>query len=204
MLSILLKHSAVAAVTDSVVYSSSFAFKPGVYLNYEQFRNNQPVGKDQLLSDYNPADLDYVRKIVISGAVRYKDEKGNEVKVNASALWGFSENNAVYIRFNSDFNRIMVMGSVCHFTATVTTYMSTGPTNMGGTYGTPVQSSQQFLLDTQTGKILDYNQGNVVYILQRDPALYAEYSALKKRKRKELMFYYIRKYNDRHPLKFRA
>jgi hypothetical protein len=40
------------------------------------------------------------------------------------------------------------------------------------------------------------------YILQRDPALFAEYSALKKKQKRDQMFIYLRKYNDKHPLLF--
>jgi len=123
--------------------------------------------------------------------------------VKLISIWGYSENNAVYIRMGYTFNRLMVIGSICHFTAYVTNYMATGPgTYPNQQYGAPVESLQQFVLDMKTGATYDFNPNSMLFLLSRDPQLYVEFSALKKRKRREQIFIYLRKYNERHVLYF--
>jgi hypothetical protein len=95
------------------------------------------------------------------------------------------------------------MGSLCHFTALYTTYLSGGPTTPGGTTtGAPVESVQQYVLDMQTGKVFDFILPNMEELYKRDEALYKEFMELKKGKRRKMMFFYLRKYNEKHALYF--
>ncbi|HET6991561.1 MAG TPA: hypothetical protein VFJ43_09575, partial [Bacteroidia bacterium] len=193
----------LSAQKDSTLYTSDFKFKEGIYLNYESFRTNKPIPKSAIIADYSHEELDFIRKIVEKRTISYTDSSGKIQEVGPQNLWGFSENNSIYVRYNADFNKIVVMGSICHFTALYTTYLSTGPaTGIGQTSGTPVESMQQYVLDTQTGKILDFILPNMEEILKRDPDLYKEFMAIKKGKRKQLMFIYLRKYNEKHGLYF--
>ena len=61
---------------------------------------------------------------------------------------------------------------------------------------------RQYLLDFKTGKILDYDVASVELLLMRDPELYDEYISLKNKKKKQLKFLYIRRFNERNPLYF--
>ncbi len=192
-------------VQDSVMHAPGFQFREGIYLSFDQFRANRPVPVSRIISEYDSTALDYLRKIVSTKTIRFMNDAGAEEEISPGKLWGFSENNSVYIRFNGDFNKVVVIGSLCHFTAMYTTYMSTGPTTMGGpSTGTPVQSLQQYMLDMRTGQVSDFVLPNVETLLQRDPALYKEFMEIKKRKRKKLVFFYLRKYNERNPLYFPA
>lgn len=191
------------AQTDSVMYVQGFAFNPGIYLTYQQFLSNSPVPKSAIVFDGDTTRLDYVKLALSKAEVQWKDTSGKVQTTRVSTLWGYSENKAVYIRWNYAFNRIVVIGKVCHFTAYQTNYMYTGPgTYPNQQYGTPVESLQQFILDTETGSVLDYNSGNMETILKRDPALFAEYSSLKRRQKKDQLFMYLRRYNEKHPLYF--
>ena len=55
-------------------------------------------------------------------------------------------------------------------------------------------------MDFETGKILDYEEDNLEFLLMRDPALHDEYAALSKKKKEQMKFFYIRKFNERNPL----
>ena len=194
---------ALRAQTDSVVYNPDFRFKDGLYLDYESFRHNKPVLKSAIVSGFDHNEIDFLRKTVSTKSILYKDSSGLEREISPGKLWGFCENNSVYIRYNGDFNKIVVMGSICHFTAMYTTYLSTGPGTGGAVgAGAPVESVQQYVLDMQTGRVLDFILPNMEELYKRDEALYKEYMALKKGKRKKLMFFYLRKYNEKHPVYF--
>ncbi len=191
------------AQTESVQYVQGFNFKQGIYLNFAQFRNNAPVPKSALVFEADTTRLDFIKLALSKDAVHWKDSSGKIQTTKTTSLWGYSENNGVYTRMNYAFNRIVVIGSLCHFTSYVTTYMYTGP----GTYpdrqnGTPSETLQQYVLDTQIGSIYEFNVTNMDFLLQRDSLLHAEFSALKKRKKKEQMFIYLRKYNEKHLLHF--
>jgi len=61
---------------------------------------------------------------------------------------------------------------------------------------------KQFILDFDTGKVMDYNVQSLEIALMRDPELYDEYIVLSSRKKKQLKFLYIRKFNERNPVYF--
>jgi hypothetical protein len=191
------------AQKDSAVYNSDFKFHDGIYLTFEDFRQNKPVPKFAIVSTYSKSEIDFLRKVVSTKLITYKDSMGTEREIAPGKLWGFCENNSVYIRYNGDFNKIVVMGTISHFTALYTTYLSGGPTTPSGAMtGAPVESVQQYVLDMQTGRVLDFILPNMEELIKRDEALYKEFMALKKGKRRKLMFFYLRKYNEKHPVYF--
>lgn len=67
-------------------------------------------------------------------------------------------------------------------------------------YWYPVESIQQYILDIQTGQVFDYVLPNMEELLKRDANLYIEFMAFSKRKRRQMMFIYLRKYNERQGL----
>jgi DNA topoisomerase VI subunit A len=69
-----------------------------------------------------------------------------------------------------------------------------------GSYAT--DEMKQYLIDFETGKILEYTEKNVEILLMKDPELHDEYASLKKKKQKQLKFLYIRKFNEKNPVYF--
>src|SRR4030042_5247789 len=58
---------------------------------------------------------------------------------------------------------------------------------------------KQYLIDFDTGKIVEFDMQNTELLLAKDTQLYEEYFQLPRKKKKELMFVYIRKFNERNP-----
>jgi hypothetical protein len=108
------------------------------------------------------------------------------------------------------------VGSICHFVATVTTYNTTyndpyynspyyNPYYGNYRYGRypnrqESKEMKQFIIDFRTGKIMEYERESLKIIFMQDPELHDEYSSLKKKKQRQLKFYYLRKFNERNPL----
>jgi len=73
-------------------------------------------------------------------------------------------------------------------------------------YGYPYNSNTtrnelvQYVIDFESGKILEYDVENTELLLMKDSELYEEYVRLPSKQRKDLMFVYIRKFNERNPL----
>ncbi|HUU99382.1 MAG TPA: hypothetical protein VMW32_00325 [Bacteroidales bacterium] len=59
---------------------------------------------------------------------------------------------------------------------------------------------KQYLIDFESGKILEYDVSNAELLLMKDGELYEEYVKLSRKKKKEQMFVYIRKFNEKNPL----
>lgn len=59
---------------------------------------------------------------------------------------------------------------------------------------------RQYLIDFESGNILEFDVNNVKLLIMKDPELYEEYVNLSRKKQKELMFVYIRKFNEKNPL----
>jgi hypothetical protein len=58
----------------------------------------------------------------------------------------------------------------------------------------------QYTIEFETGKVIEYDLKNVELLLMKDPELYDEFMQLSRKKKKQMMFLYLRKYNEKHPL----
>ncbi len=186
---------------DSVAYSRDFEFKEGFFLTLEQFKNNDPILKSAVISSYPQTEVDFISQVINSKYITYKNKDGKEQKVETLSLWGYCQNRTICINFNKEFNRVNVIGTLFLFSATVNTpigYRDPMNVNYGINY---VDELRQFVLDTHTNKIEDFNVKNMELLLQEnDPELYTEFMALKKSKKNDSIFIYLRKLNEKHPL----
>ncbi len=196
------------AQTQLVAYSKDFEFKEGIYIDSRDFLENKPVPKTKIISDMNHEDFDFMHQVTSQKSIEYLDASGIKQTIESNKLFGYSKNNGVYIYHGNDFYRISLIGTLCHYTATVITYspgmgMGFGYGGMGTT-STVTRELRQFIFDTRAGKVVDFTVDNMEYILESDPELHTAFMALKKRKKRDAVFLYLRKYNQRHPLYFPA
>lgn len=193
-----------------VKYTPDFRFNEGVYLNFDQVKNNSPVPKYKVISSVDYNNPQFFDALATESVISYYDNLGIRQDVSMKTIWGYCRNGLLYVRMSETFNKINIVGSICHFLANITIqnprfydpyyynpyyYYRYGPS--------PSYSSteiRQFILDFETGKIYDYDVDNLEPLFMRDPELHDEYMALSKKKRQQLRFLYIRKFNERNPL----
>lgn len=199
--------------TDSsklIKYTPEFEFKEGIYLDFMQVKNNNPIPKSRIISSLDPNSRDFFDKLFTKDKIFVYDSYGMKVQIHPNNIWGYSDNGFIYIALSEGFHRISIVGSVCHFVADITVYSTyySDPYYSGTYYSSmrPVSTKstelRQYLLDFKTGKVYDYSIQGLEIILMYDPELYDEFMGLKKRKKKQLKFFYLRKYNERNPLYF--
>ena len=187
-------------------YSSEFQFKEGIYITIEQLKHNKPLKQAKIISDLDPNDFDYFDELLENKTISFYDDDNTIRKENTSSIWGYCRGSSIFVNYNSQFNRIPVFGNVCHFVSDKTVFHERMTDPYYNQYYYPVNQSyetteiQQYILDIETGKIMEYNWQNVETILMRDSELFDEFNKLPKRKKKNLLFLYIRKYNERNPL----
>jgi hypothetical protein len=199
-----------ASAQEVIQYAPGFEFREGIYLTFEQFKDNNPIPKNSILSKIDKSDTEFLPAILDEKTFNYKDAADSVHIVSTENVWGFSRNGGIFIRIENDYNRIAVLGSISHFVATITIYNSgmnspfMNPYYGPGSMPNNTQEMRQMILDYKTGRTIDFTQENMSTILQRDQLLFEEFNALKKSQKKDLLFLYLRKYNEKHPLFFPA
>lgn len=189
------------AQSDSIAYSRDYEFTEGVFLNVNHFKKNHPILKSSVISDIPKNQLDFMKQLVEQKNIVFSDSKGIEQNIETLTIWGYCQNRSVYINFNKQFNKLIVIGTLCHFTALVATSVGfRDPMGYGSGLNSTVDELRQYVFDTQTNKVLDFNVKNMEILLKNDTVLYDQFMVLKKREKPDVIFVYLRKFNEKHPL----
>jgi hypothetical protein len=209
-----------------VKYTPDFRFNDGIYLNFDMVKLNSPIPKAKLLTSVDYNDREFFKKILEIDKIYFYDNMGVRQEIDRNTIWGYARNGVLYIQIQENFNRITFVGTICHFVADVTTNDSRynspygyydpyySPYNYYSGYYSPYNSYyspyrqsnlsrtelKQYLIDFESGKILEFDIESTELLLMKDNALYEEYVQLSRKKKKQLMFVYIRKFNDKNPL----
>jgi hypothetical protein len=203
----------------TVKYTPDFKFKEGIYLNFDQVKKNAPILKSRIITQVAYDNPDFFELILKEKKLQLFDDLGSKQEIQTKNIWGFSRNGVLYINLNDGYFRITIVGNICHFVASQTTYNSDRYPYYGygypyyyspyySPYSSPYSSGssnvemKQFLLDFKTGNVLEYNEESVELLLMPDPQLHDEFASLSKKKRKQMKFLYIRKFNEKNPLYF--
>jgi hypothetical protein len=205
---------------EMVEYSPDFELNDGIFPNFESVKENNPIPAARIVTDEDLFDRAFYDKITAQKEITIYDENGVKQVMRTEDIWGYSRNGILYINVGMAFHRISYMGSICHFVATVTTY---NPNYYDPYYYNPYYSNsyyynrysypqsnvantdlRQYLLDFETGDVMEYNTESVGVLLMKDPELSDEYHALRNRKKKQMKFVFIRRFNEKHPLYFPA
>jgi len=204
--------SNIFAQIDSVKkirHSPEFKFADGIFINADQLKKNNPLKKGKIVTEIPYEQIDFFEQLFQYKSISYYSDMGSLIEIETAKIWGYCENNKIYINLSSEFNRIPYMGTICHFIANKTVYDYPGTSPYGynsydpylypSSYNSSVEM-RQYLYDFETDKVIDFDMNSVEAILIRDEELYEEFINLKKKEKKQKMFLYIRKYNEKHPL----
>lgn len=189
------------AQTDSIAYDRDFEFKEGIYLTVNQFKTNRPIPQSAIVSSVPRTELNFLTQVLEKKKISYKDEKGVEQEIATNTIWGYCRNRTVYLNFNQTFNRINVIGNLCHFTSEVvvlSTYQDPMYYNHG--MSNSYNELRQFIFCTGSNTVKDFNVSSMEEILKNDKELNDEFAKLKKKDKANSIFIYLRRYNEKHPL----
>jgi len=213
---LLLVYTGVYSQTDSskyVKYSPEYIFREGFYLSFKQVLDNNPIPKSRVITNFDYNDPDFFDKILQKDKIYFYDHLGNSNELRTRDIWGYSRNGFLYIKMDNGFFRITMVGSISHFIASETVYRGASPGDYYAyspyydpyyrmPYSNETTEVRQYLLDFNTGNVFLYDENSFRILLMRDPTLHDEYMALSRKKRKQQIFMYLRKFNERHPLYF--
>ncbi len=181
-------------------YDNSFRFEDGLYLTIYEAQNNSPIVKNKIICSLNSQSPDFFDKLLEKDKILIYNNSGLEQTLQKQDIWGYANNGILYINKNNDFWRIGVAGSLCHFVAIEEVFdpSITYPYTYDGYTTVKTTEMVQYILDFKTGEIYLFNPKSVEILLMPAPELYDEYLSLSRKKRKNLAFVYIRKYNEKN------
>ena len=189
------------AQADSVLVSEN---RPdGIYLTYDDFRRGRAIAREQIVSDISKDQLEFIGKVMSLEKVSYMAAGGLQ-SAQTSTAWGFFQNKTLYVNFRGEFFRVPVFGSICYLVATVTLINGGFYDPMFG-YGvnsTRTKEIREFIINYYDGLVTEFTMEKAEELLARDADLFAEFKKLSRRKRKEQVNRYIRRYNEQHPVYF--
>ena len=180
-------------------YSPSFKFKEGIYLNFEQVKSNSPLTKSKIVTNVDFNSLDFFELILKEKTISFFDNFGSKKSVKSDNIWGYCRQGILFVQWNNEINRIPIIGKICHFVSNETVYQEGGysPSASYNYYDQmrmPVYQSKelrQYIIDFETGKIMEYDKESLKVILMRDPKLYEEFNELKRRKQRKMKYLYL-------------
>ncbi len=204
--------------TDSIAYGAlGFQLREGIYLSMSDLKQNKTIGREQIIDDNNQKALDYFSELLNNLDTVFLRNKSNQIeKLPVDSIWGFCQNNQIYVQFRRQFFKIPLFGNASTYLIFVqqtsqrafspwlndpyfnNAYSGFGMNNMN----TSTVVTIQMLLDYKTEQVEEFSLATLEAILKRDEVLYKEFSKLKKKKKKEKAIYYLRKYNMLHPIYF--
>lgn len=200
ILAFLLGASRTHAQEDTlwVPYHGGMELRDGIYQDFRAFRLNTPSIPASRILDQQGLPVSDLRTVL--SRVQFRTDSGNVQKLRMERIWGFCQNNVVYVAAGNGFYRIGLMGSLAHMVFEQS-YRDWDPYLYGR--GTIVRTAfVQQVIDMETGRALPFNASGVDAALVHDPLLQEEFRALSKKQRNsdEALFRFLRLYNQRHPL----
>lgn len=194
----------IRAQADSLNYQRT----EGLYLDYIQFRENRPIRKHQIVTNIDTNQLDFFTKVVSQRGIQIQAKNDEVMSITPSELWGYYQNNSLYIYYENAFYKVLVLGAISYFIGTqeVTYYSGMGigvggyPYGMGGV---PVKAREMknFLLDYYTGKVYPFSIEQLEELFKQDEEIYKAFTQLNRRTKKKKYTYYIRLFNEKHPVR---
>ena len=191
----------LSAQQDSVIFPGDI--KDGIYLTYADFRRNSAITKEQVVSSIDKEQLDFMSKAMDQETLTL-NLNGQTVTRETKTVWGFFQNKTLYINFREEFFRVPVFGSICYLVATVTV-INAGfydPMFGYGSNSSRTKEIREFMVNFYDGNVVEFTMDKAEELLKRDPVLFQEYTKLGRRKQRDQVYRYIRKYNDLHPVYF--
>ena len=192
---------------DSIALTKDFRLYEGIYLSYQDFRYNWPIPKEKIITKINKDQLDFYSNLVEQNFIDFTERDGSVTKIKPEKIWGYCQNNIIFINIENNFFRIPVFGAISNFIGTVdvVNYSPGFDPFMNAPMNSNAQKTKeirQYLFDFYSGEIVQFSIEKLEEFLKRDDTIFKEYNLLNKKKKKEFATKYIRMYNEKHVVYF--
>jgi hypothetical protein len=107
-----LKLSGQEGEREMVEFTPDFRFNDGIFLSFDQVRENSPVSKAKILTsaDYNARD--FFKQVFANDKIYFYDAMGIRQEVSNDEIWGYARNGILYVQVQGGFNRVTYVGNI--------------------------------------------------------------------------------------------
>lgn len=197
-------YQVIEAQNDFPPAADNIVFKEGVYIDFNSLLSAQPINCIRIIDCLD----DNLKEVLKKKELEYLDDMGIKKLILTDDVWGYAEKGALFVQINKEFHRITMIGTISHLFVNQKVYRSGMNDPYNYNYGSPMYSPTyetdqlvQYLIDFKTGMVLPMELSTLESLISSDNELYTEFVALKKRQKKQMMLMYIRRFNERNPLK---
>ena len=171
-------------------------FRKGFYRNMNEFKTNSPSFTPNFSTYKYDKSAEYFLKV--KGVDLILTDR-TEKRINiGDPVWGFCDGAKVYYVDDNAVSEILLFGHYCIYRkAQFGADLNYNPWSMNNEYKTP----PDYVLNILTGKTMIISVKNLKnIILADDPDLLEQFN--KENIPKSVLFLYVKKYNERHPVTF--
>ena len=205
--------------------NNDFKFNDGVYMSLEEFIANTPTYTFDELRIKESLESNFY-KIVIN-KMEVLGEDGKWIRVKRKDIWELAHKGSGYVNLDhmshskkkhsllfyksptvgSGFNRLMLIGRICHFSWEGMVSYDSHPNTPLGRPESNVPTmrrrneARQYMLDLKTGDVMPLEPESLFKFIKDDRELALQFHNEKKRDKKKKLFLlsYLKKYNERNP-----
>ena len=203
----ILQPMVTSAQPVTVEYSFGFRFDDGIYLSYEDFRQNSPSVTRFSIIDRDGLWLEQVDKDLIVRKIAYTDRDGQKKVLKRKDIWGMSHDGQPYYFANRRFHKILKVGAIMYLTIPFAGYTEINTIYESPRGQVPMTSTifekPKQLIDYRTGRFYDFSPKNLMYLIGDDQELYESFISIPGHVgQQHNIMRYIQEYNERHPIYF--
>lgn len=189
------------AQVSSVPYNPDFKFNEGVYLNFDEFKNNNPSITDYEIVVYGTFKEEGNSKYYFIKYISYTDGSGAEQQLDLKSFWGLCDKNGIFVLAYEVLHPLEKIGALITFNMNFKTPGSFDAGYVGASGPTTVKN--KIFIVFETGRGFQYSLKNFEVLISKDKELLSQFESIKgKRKKIKQMPDYVDKYNSRHPISF--
>lgn len=192
---------------DSVYFDSKIDFEDGIYLNHEAFIKNKPILKSQLIHS-NVNSTDFWDEYLALSTIEFYGADGTVQFVDRASVFGACMHGAPYVQTETGFYKLVIIGNLCYFPANRLVEMVDPAWGYSPVYSPYPQGSRTttnlqldyFFFQINQGEILDLSEEQLRPFLEESDLLLEEFEGLRKKERRKMLPYFVRKYNTQFPV----
>ena len=183
-------------------YTRNYNFNEGIFLTFEDVLNNSPIPKSNIITNIDKNSFNFFDLLIEENLVSIIQSSGQIKTIDPSLFWGFSKKGKLYIYWERSATLIPIVGSISHFIGVHEIINYPQNHDPFQYYAEPNKRYEtvQYIIDFSNGAVYEFNTKNIEPIFTKDEKLYSEWIELRRRKKKKLIFVYLRKYNENNPL----
>lgn len=167
----------------------------GIFVSNEQFLKQHPAFiPDQLYRTSGTSHLS-IRSWSNKDSLYIIINKHKQ-SIPRDSVWGFYDDGNLFLQRNGYFHKVSLLGSISVFNEIYP--LVKAPFTPVTTDAT--KEIVQSLVDLKSGKFYQYEVKSMLELLQPDEVLLNNFKMLNRKMRKKMMYSYIERFNDRHPL----